>query len=146
MARSGSRYAPVLWIAFAAFAAIGAARAGPATGESQAVRQVILAQFQAFADDDADAAWQTATPAVRQQVGHPAHFLALVRGTYPMLYRPASIGFRAVELKGRRASQALRVVDASGQAWHVLFTLELQGDGSWRIGVCSVSEAPGQSA
>ena len=83
---------------------------------------------------------------MRQQAGHPGHFLALVRGNYPMLYRPASIGFLQVDLKGRRASQLLRVVDTEGQAWHVLFTLERQGDGSWRIGGCTVAEAPGQPA
>ena len=146
MARSGSRLALVLWIAFAALLATGSARAGPSSNDSQAVRHVILAQFQAFADDNAEAAWQTATPSVRQQVGHPGHFLALVRGTYPMLYRPASIGFLQVDLKGRRASQLLRVVDTEGQAWRVLFTLERQGDGSWRIGGCTVAEATGQPA
>jgi hypothetical protein len=124
----------------------GPAQAGPSAGDAEAMRKVIVAHFQAFADDDAEAAFQTATPAVRKQAGHPGHFLALVRGRFPMLYRPASIGFLDADLKGRTATQMLRLVDADGQAWRVLFTLERQRDGSWRIAGCTVGEASGQPA
>jgi hypothetical protein len=146
MARSAMRNALAFWLAALAALAAWNAQAGPAGPDAHAVRKVIIAHFQAFADDDADAAYLTATPVVRQQVGHPRHFLALVRGSYPMLYRPASIGFLEIEVKGRRATQSLRVVDADGHAWRVLFRLERQSDGGWRIGGCTVSEAPGQPA
>ena len=57
------------------------------------VRAVVSAQLQAFAEDDAEAAFAVASPSVRDAVGDSARFLDLVRGNYPMVYRPAGIGF-----------------------------------------------------
>ena len=61
--------------------------------EAQQVQAVILAQLKAFADDDAEAAFETATPEVRKSIGQAGLFLAMVRGNYPMVYRPAAYGF-----------------------------------------------------
>ena len=46
--------------------------------EAQKIQAVIVAQLAAFADDDADSAFQTATPAVREAIGASGLFLALV--------------------------------------------------------------------
>lgn len=122
---------------------LGCAAACPAFGDEgdvDGIRRVITAQFQAFADDDADAAFETATPRVRSSMGHPGRFLAMVRGHYPMVYRPASYAFLDVELKARQAWQLVRVSDLHGKAWVALFHLERQPDGSWRIGGCTVNE------
>ena len=108
--------------------------------DTEGIRHVIARQFQAFADDDAEAAFETATPGVRKSMGHPGRFLALVRGTYPMVYRPETYAFLDVELKAREAWQLVRLVDAGGKAWVALFALERQPDGSWRIGGCAVNE------
>jgi len=121
-----------------------AAAAAPADEENQRIRAVILAQLEAFADDDADAAFDTATPGVREAMGHPGRFLAMVRGIYPMVVRPASVAFLEVELQAREAWQLARIVDGSGKPWLALFILERQPDGKWRIGGCSVSEMRGQ--
>ena len=84
----------LLALAFAAATAPMRAGAGPLSeSDSDAVRQVVVAQLQAFAQDDADSAFATATPGVREAIGNPMRFLAMVRGTYPMVYRPASVAF-----------------------------------------------------
>ncbi|MBI5278210.1 MAG: DUF4864 domain-containing protein [Burkholderiales bacterium] len=114
--------------------------------EAQGIRSVITAQLQAFAEDDADAAFDTSTPAVRESMGHAGYFLALVRGQYPMVYRPVAISFLDVELKSREAWQLVRVIDQDGRPWVVMFALERQGDGTWRIGGCAVSEMRGKPA
>lgn len=147
MGRIASRFLGTALLALAALAAgIGPVHAAAAATDTQGVRAVILAQFQAFADDDADAAFDTATPAVRQQVGHASYFLAQVRGGYPMLYRPTAIRFLEVEMKGRRATQLLRIVDTAGRPWLVVFTLERQADRQWRIAGCTVGAAPAEPA
>lgn len=117
------------------------APAQTAEEDGRLVRAVINAQFQAFADDDADAAFETATPMVRSAMGHPLRFLAMVRGTYPMIYRPASTRFLDLQVQGRTAFQLVRVADPKGQLWLALFALERQPDASWRISGCSVSES-----
>jgi hypothetical protein len=52
--------------------------------QPQQLQAVSLAQLEAFAADDAEAAFQPATPEVRQQIGEAARFPALVRGNYSM--------------------------------------------------------------
>lgn len=108
--------------------------------EAQRVQAVIVSQFQAFAEDDADGAFATATPGVREAIGNAWRFLALVRGTYPMVYSPASVTFMQPELAGTGALQLAQIVDNEGKSWLALFSLERQPDSSWRISGCVVAE------
>ena len=104
------------------------------------VRAVILAQLKAFSEDDAEAAFATATPQVREAVGEAGRFLAMVRGTYPMVYRPAGFGFLAPERDKDVVMQVVTIRDADDKTWLAMFALERQPDGTWRIGACFVAE------
>lgn len=104
------------------------------------VQAVVLAQFQAFAADDADAAFETATPEVRKSVGDPRRYLALVRGSYPMLYHPAGFGFLASHVDRNQVLQVVAIRDKDDKTWLALFSLERQPDNTWRIGGCVVAE------
>jgi hypothetical protein len=138
----------LLTLASAALSAPIKANAGPLSdAEAEAVRQVIVAQAQAFAEDDADRAFETATPEVREAIGSSGLFLAMVRGSYPMVYHPASMSF----LKSREADglpgedspsvlQLVQITDDDGKSWLALFELERQADNSWRISGCLVAE------
>lgn len=108
--------------------------------EAQQVRAVILAQLKAFADDDAEAAFETATPEVRKSIGEAGLFLAMVRGKYPMVYRPAGFGFLPPELEKNQVMQIVTLRDADDKTWLALFQLERQPDRSWRISGCIVAE------
>ena len=108
--------------------------------DAHEVRAVIVAQLQAFADDDADRAFEANTPSVREAIGSAGHFLALVRGAYPMVYHPASVKFMQPELRGKYVLQLAELVDDQGKSWLALFSLEQQPDASWRISGCVVSE------
>lgn len=104
------------------------------------VRAVIAAQFDAFADDDADKAFDLATPGVRESIGSSGMLLAIVRGSYPMVYRPVTITY----LKHRATDdgptlQLVQVTDGEGKAWLAIFTLEKHED-NWRISGCVVAE------
>jgi hypothetical protein len=117
------------------------ARAETLSGpEVQQVRAVIVAQLKAFAEDDADAAFAQATPEVRKSVGQAARFLALVRGSYPMVYRPAGFGFLPAEMDKDQVLQVVTIRDADDKTWLAMFALERQPDHSWRIGGCIVAE------
>ncbi len=108
--------------------------------EATKVRGVIVAQIEAFADDDADRAFETATPSVREAIGSSGKFLAMVRGTYPMVYRPSSITFHKPETNDLSVLQPVEIRDGDDKSWLVLFALERQPDSSWRISGCVVSE------
>lgn len=113
--------------------------------EADAVRQVVVAQLQAFADDDADSAFATATPGVREAIGEPGRFLAMVRGAYPMVYRPATVAFLKPEEDSGTVLQMVRITDGDDKSWIALFALERQPDATWRISGCVVTENPWRS-
>jgi hypothetical protein len=135
------RFFTLVGIALAAATMQLKARAAPlADLEVQQVRAVIAAQLKAFNDDDADAAFATATPSVREAVGNSDRFLALVRGNYPMVYRPAGFGFLPPEKEEGQVLQLVTIRDNEGKTWLALFSLEQQPDMTWRIGGCIVAE------
>jgi hypothetical protein len=129
----------VLAVALAAPAAQTVAGPLP-DSEAQKIRGVIVAQFEAFAQDDAESAFQTATPAVREAIGSSGRFLALVRGAYPMVYRPSSVTFHKPEEEDGSVLQLVEITDSNAKSWLALFALERQPDATWRISGCVVAE------
>jgi hypothetical protein len=124
-----------------AFCASGAARAAPLSdSDTRQVQGVISAQLEAFAQDDAERAFDTATPQVRQAIGSSGRFLAMVRGAYPMVYRPASVTFHKAALDHGSVLQLVEIRDEDAKSWLALFALEQQPDATWRISGCVVAE------
>lgn len=139
------RFAFLVALAFAA--ASMRSNASPLNDtEASAVRQVVFAQIQAFADDDADSAFATATPGVREAIGNPIRFMAMVRGAYPMVYRPATFAFLKPEEDDGTVLQMVTITDGDDKSWIALFALERQPDSTWRISGCAVAENPWRSA
>lgn len=116
------------------------ARAGPIDDvEAGKIEQVIATQLLAFANDDAEQAFDTATPAVQEAVGTSSRFLAMVRTAYPMVYRPTAATFQKPESGGDGGVlQMLDVRDRQDRSWIAIFALERQGDDTWRISGCVV--------
>ena len=142
-----TRITLLLVLAFtAATAAVQVAAAPLSDREANDVRSVIVTQLQAFAEDDADSAFATATPGVRAAIGNPGRFLAMVRGEYPMVYRPASVSFLKPEQESGTVMQLVHITDGDDKAWLALFALERQPDSSWRISGCIVTANPWRSA
>lgn len=133
-------------MAVALAACTTAAAAGPLPDqEAKKIQGVIVAQLAAFAEDDAETAFQTATPAVRAAIGSSGRFLALVRGAYPMVYRPASVTFHKPEKDEGSVLQLVEITDSNSKSWLALFALEQQPDATWRISGCVVAENKWQS-
>jgi hypothetical protein len=124
-------------IAMGATQALAGTLADP---DAQKVQSVIIAQLDAFAQDDADSAFATATPAVREAIGNSGRFLAMVRGAYPMVYRPASVTFHKPEEDEGTVLQLVEIKDTKEKSWLALFALEKQPDATWRISGCVVAE------
>lgn len=68
-----------------------------AAADDAAIHQVIGDQIAAFQSDDFDAAFDYASPAIRDIFQTAERFGAMVRQGYPMVYRPA--GFRFLEAR-----------------------------------------------
>nr|WP_315187195.1 DUF4864 domain-containing protein [uncultured Albidiferax sp.] len=116
------------------------------TQEVKNVRAVIQAQLAAFAADDAAKAFSYAAPNVRKSVVSAEHFLAMVRGHYAVVYRPASVAFMQPERDGDMVVQPVQMSDAEGVAWLAVYTLQQQKNKQWRITGCFVQGTNGRMA
>ncbi|MEO6322593.1 MAG: DUF4864 domain-containing protein [Polaromonas sp.] len=136
-----------LAIAVAAFLLLVPAHAAPLSPDDEkGIRAVVEGQLAALAKDDAVKAFSFAAPNVRQAVGTAPQFLAMVRNRYPVIYRPASAAFLKPEDHHGQALQRVQVMDASGNAWLAIYSLQRQKDKTWRITGCSVVANKGRMA
>ena len=112
--------------------------------DEKSVRAVVEGQLAAFAKDDAIKAFSFAAPNVRKAIGSAASFMSMVRSDYPVVYRPASVAFLKAEGKDGDVIQRVQMVDASGDPWLAIYSLQKQKDKSWRITGCAVVENKGR--
>jgi hypothetical protein len=68
--------------------------------------------------------------------GTAAQFMRMVQGTYPVVYRPASVLFLKAEAAGDELVQPVHMTDPAGNTWLAVYRLQRQDDRSWRIGAC----------
>jgi hypothetical protein len=104
-------------------------------------QDVIRAQEQAFVHDDATAAYSYAAPAIKQIFPAPDIFMSMVQNGYAPVYRHKSFEFGDSKTEGSSIAQRVHIIDANGEAWEALYTLEQQADGSYKITGCSLLKA-----
>lgn len=102
---------------------------------------VIRAQEQAFGHDDAATAYSYAAPAIKQIFPEPDIFMSMVQNGYAPVYRHKSFEFGDSKTEGSAIAQRVHIIDADGEAWEALYTLEQQADGSYKITGCSLLKA-----
>lgn len=113
--------------------------------DAKAVRALIEAQLAAFASDDADRAYSFAAPSIQTMFVNADRFLAMVRESYPVVYRPASVAFLQPEWIDGKLIQRVQMADAAGAPWMVVYELERQADRTWRIAGCVAARGQGRS-
>ena len=119
---------------------------GLSAHDEKAVQAVVQNQLAAFAKDDDEKAFSYATPALRKSIGSSSAFMAMVKGSYPVVYRPASVVFLKPEKSVDDVIQRVQMLDASGASWLAVYSLQRQKDKTWRISGCSVVENKGRMA
>jgi hypothetical protein len=127
----------VLMIAFL----IGLCAPAPAADEVATAQGVIRLQEQALGHDDAAAAYSYAAPAIRQLFPRADIFMFMVQNSYAPIYRHKSFEFGEARAADGKIAQRVHIVDANGEAWEALYTLEAQPDGSLKITGCSLLKA-----
>jgi Domain of unknown function (DUF4864) len=123
---------------------IGLGVAG-AADELATAQAVIRAQEQAFGRDDFAAAYSHAAPAIQQIFPDPETFMAMVRKNYAPVWRHKGFEFGEARSADGRIAQRVHILDTDGVPWEALYTLEQQGDGSFKITGCVLLKA-GQAA
>lgn len=121
-----------------------AAQSAVSPEDARAVREVIEAQIDAFRKDDAARAFSLATPGIREKFGSPENFMDMVRSSYAVVYRPASVAFEAPVAIDGQIVQPVRMTDAEGRAWLAVYPMQRQPDGNWRTNGCQLGRLSGQ--
>ena len=108
--------------------------------EAQAAkaREVVQAQLDAFAADDARRAFLLASPSARRHLRSPDNFINLVRRNYAVVYRPASVAFLKPQSIDGVVTLGVQMTDAQGSAWLATYQLERQPDGIFLIDGCEL--------
>jgi Domain of unknown function (DUF4864) len=130
----------VLWRSLAVICCLWSLAMTPAAqaadigvAQSKQMRAVVQAQLAAFAADDAKRAFSFAAPAIRKMFGTPENFIAMVRTSYPVVYRPASVSFLKPVVVDGRFVQAVQLTDAEGGVWLALYQMQRQKNGRWLV-------------
>jgi hypothetical protein len=71
--------------------------------------------------------------------------MQMVRGSYPMVVRPAAVTFLAPRRADAQVLQPVQLTDREGRMWLALYSLQPQPDGGWRISGCQVIANDGRS-
>ena len=74
---------------------------------------------------------------MQDSFGTPERFLDVVRMAYRAVYRPARVSFLdLMVMGGGNAVQPVQITDRAGGLWVAYFSMQRQGDGSWRTNGC----------
>ena len=104
-------------------------------------RSVIRSQEDAFARDDAAAAYTFAAPGIQSQFRTPDIFMYMVRNGYAPVYRHRSFEFGEAKIVDGQIVQVVHIIDADGAAWDAIYFLQPQDDGSLKISGCVLKKA-----
>jgi hypothetical protein len=127
-------------LAFGLLALLLAFAAPAHADDADDARTVISQQLDAFTHDDAGAAWALAAPAIREKFGDADAFMAMVKTTYPPVYRRRSAEFGRQSRQGDQIAQEMTFVDESNDVWAGVYRLQRQGDGAWKITGCVLAK------
>jgi hypothetical protein len=100
--------------------------------EGSEIRAVIARQLEAFARDDWDAAFTHASPTIQGMFVTPERFGQMVRGGYPMVWRPGRVEAGTLETGPRGPVQIMYFEDAEGARYEAAYEM-VEIDGVWRI-------------
>ncbi len=127
--------AAALWVTAASAQELTAARS----------RAIIEQQFDAFARDDAEAAYALADPTIKEMFVDADHFMAMVRDRYAPVYRHRSAEFGDFAELGDEASLKATLVDGDNVVWTALYSLRREANGDWLISGCVLAKAEGSA-
>ena len=112
--------------------------------DATAIRAVVEAQLDAFAQDDAGKAFALAAPQIQLMFGNAQTFMRMVKTGYPAVYRPASVIFLKPEVIDGDTMQLVQLSDQAGVVWIAAYRMQRQNDKQWRINGCELEKSAGR--
>ncbi|MEH2323127.1 MAG: DUF4864 domain-containing protein [Nostoc sp.] len=100
------------------------------------IRSLIEHQLAAFQKDDAQGAFDGASPAIQGQFVTPEYFIQMVKISYPAVYRPRSVFFEKITTIQGNITQPVLLLAPDGVPLRALYFMQKQPDNTWRINGC----------
>jgi ketosteroid isomerase-like protein len=104
--------------------------------DRSAIRAVVEAQLRAFQRDDADEAFDFASPGIQDMFRTPANFLRIVQESYLPVYRPRSVIFEDLTVLQQMPTQPVLLLSPEGIPVRALYLMEKHTSGRWLITGC----------
>jgi len=123
---------------------LGLAAPAARADEASDIRAVIGAQLEAFRADDWAGAFAHASPMIQGMFRTPEGFGRMVRGGYPMVWRPARVETGPLEQGPGGPVQLMFFEDAKGARYVAAYQMKQIG-GAWRIDGVQIRKAPDAS-
>ncbi|MGC8119637.1 DUF4864 domain-containing protein [Marinobacter sp. VGCF2001] len=97
-----------------------------------AIRNTILLQIEAFANNDGEQAWAHASEGVKQRFGSSDVFLSMVRQAYPAVHRARTIEFTERVPHGSFEIQTVKLQGPEGKRWDAYYRMVPSAE-DWKI-------------
>ncbi len=96
------------------------------------IRETILRQIEAFANNDQEQAWAHASEGIKRRFGSSQVFVDMVREAYPAVHSANSIEFTERVPHGAFEIQVVRLQGPEGKRWDAYYRMVLT-EGVWKI-------------
>ena len=127
---SGKWLIPVL-LAFIGFAVLGSPQS-VASDKDAEIRDTILRQIEAFANNDEEQAWAHASEGIKRRFGSSQVFVDMVREAYPAVHNATAIELTQRVPHGAFEIQVVRLQGPEGKRWDAYYRMVLT-EGVWKV-------------
>jgi hypothetical protein len=117
----------------------------PARAQDRGIEQTITQQLEAFKADDVGAAFDFASPNIKNIFRTPENFGAMVRQGYPMVWRPGEVTYLEQREIAGAIWQKVQIVDGAGRV-HILDYQMIQTAEGWQINGVQLLKQPDVAA
>ncbi|WP_372994454.1 DUF4864 domain-containing protein [Marinobacter sp.] len=103
-----------------------------ASDKDAEIRDTILRQIEAFANDDQEQAWAYASEGIKRRFGSSQVFVDMVREAYPAVHNATAIEFTQRVPHGAFEIQVVRLQGPEGKRWDAYYRMVLT-EGAWKV-------------
>ena len=118
-------------LALIALAILGASPSVASDKDAQ-IRDTILRQIEAFANNDDEQAWAYASEGIKRRFGSSEVFVEMVREAYPAVHYATAIEFTQRVPHGAFEIQVVRLQGPEGKRWDAYYRMVLT-EGAWKV-------------
>ena len=117
----------------------------PVIAQDRGIEDTITRQLDAFKADDFGAAFEFASPTIKNIFRTPENFGAMVRQGYPMVWRPGAVTYLEQREIAGAIWQKVQIVDGAGRV-HILDYQMIQTPEGWQINGVQLLKQPDVAA